>query len=127
MQQRPTGLTIMAIAAAVVGALALLGAGAWWNASEQIAWLPGLHGAERLLALGLLVVGLLELVLAYGAWNLRPWTWTFGIVVQVILIVLAVLQLGRFDTSRHVITIIIAGITLWYLMTPRARAALGRH
>jgi hypothetical protein len=125
MQQRPTGLTIMAIAAAVVGVLCLIGAGAWWNTSEQLA-LPGLRGAERLLALGLLVIGPLELVLAYGAWNLRPWAWLLGVVVQFTLIVLAALQLGGFEATRHVVPIVIASITLWYLMTPRAKAAFGR-
>jgi hypothetical protein len=125
MQPRPIGMTIVAIAAAVVGVLCLVGAGAWWSTSEQLAF-PGLQGAERFLALGLLAVGPLELVLAYGAWRLRPWAWSFGVLAQVLLIVLAVPQLGGFESARHVVPIVIAGLTLWYLMTPRAKAALGR-
>jgi uncharacterized membrane protein (DUF2068 family) len=126
MQQRPTGVAVMAIVAAVVGVIALLGAAAWWNTSEHIYWLPSLSGGARLMALGLLAIGLLELVLAYGAWMLRPWAWTFGVVAQVILIVVALGQFGRSDIARHIITIVIAGITLWYLSTPRAKAAFGR-
>ena len=80
MQQRPVGITMLAIAAAVLGVLAILAAGAWWNASEGLAWLPRIHGGERLIALVLLAVGLAELVFAYGAWTLRPWAWTFGVV-----------------------------------------------
>ncbi|MGD0409924.1 MAG: hypothetical protein ABSB34_13180 [Candidatus Limnocylindrales bacterium] len=126
MQQRPTGVAVLAVVAAVLGVLAILGAGAWWNASEGLAWLPRIHGGERLIALVLLGVGLSELVLAYGAWMLRPWAWTVGVVLEVIVIVLAVLQLGRLEFLRHIITIVIAGATLWYLATPRVRALFGR-
>ena len=117
---------MLAIAAAVLGVLALLGAGAWWNASEGLAWLPRIHGGERLIALVLLAVGLSELVFAYGAWTLRPWAWTFGVVLEIIVIVLAVLQLDRLEFVRHIVTIVIAGVALWYLTTPRVRAAFGR-
>jgi hypothetical protein len=126
MQQRPTGVAVLAVAAAVLGVLAILGAVAWWNASEGLAWLPRIHGGERLIALVLLGVGLSELVLAYGAWMLRPWAWTVGVVLEVIVIVLAVLQLGRLEFLRHIIMIVIAGATLWYLATPRVRALFGR-
>ncbi len=126
MQQRPTGIAILAVAAAVLGVLAILAAGAWWNASEGLAWLPRIHGGERLIALVLLAAGIAELVLAYGAWSLRPWAWMFGVVLEAVVIVLAVLQLGRLEFVRHVVTIVIAGVALWYLSTPRARAAFGR-
>jgi hypothetical protein len=41
-------------------------------------------------------------------------------------IVLAVLQLGRLEFVRHVLTIVIAGVSLWYLLTPRVRALFGQ-
>jgi hypothetical protein len=40
MKNRPAGIAILAVVAAVLGVLALLAAGAWWNASEGLAWLP---------------------------------------------------------------------------------------
>jgi hypothetical protein len=126
MKQRPTGVAVLAVAAAVLGVLAILAAGAWWNASEGIAWLPRIHGSEKLVALVLLAVGLCELVLAYGAWTLRPWAWTFGVVLQIAVIVLAALQLGRLEVARHILTIAIASVTLWYLATPQVKAAFGR-
>jgi hypothetical protein len=126
MKERPTGVAVLAVAAAVLGVLAILAAGAWWNASEGVAWLPRIHGGEKLIALVLLAVGLCEIVLAYGAWMLRPWAWTLGVALQIAVIVLAVLQLGRLEFVRHVVTIAIAGLTLWYLTTPRVRAAFGR-
>jgi hypothetical protein len=126
MAQRPVGVAVLAVIAAVLGVLALLAAGAWWNASEGFAWLPRIHGGERLIALVLLAVGLLELVFAYGAWTLRPWAWMLGVVLEVIVLVLAVLQLGRLEVARHSITIVLAGVTLWDLATPRVRAAFSR-
>ena len=126
MHQRPTGVAVLAVAAAVLGLLSILGAGAWWNASEGLVWLPRIHGGERLIALVLLAVGICELVLAYGTWTLHPWAWTLGVVLEVIVIVLAVLQLGRLEFVRHVLTIVIAGVSLRYLLTPRVRALFGQ-
>jgi hypothetical protein len=126
MQKRPVGIAILAVVAAVLGVLALLAAGAWWNASEGLAWLPRIHGGEKLIALVLLATGLSELVFAYGAWALRPWAWTLGVILEIVVIVLALLQLGRLEPIRHIITIVIASVVLWYLSTTRVRAALGR-
>jgi hypothetical protein len=120
------GIAILAVVADVLGVLALLAAGAWWNASEGLAWLPRIHGDEKLIALVLLATGLSELVFAYGAWALRPWAWTLGVVLEIAVIVLALLQLGRLEPVRHIATIVIAGVVLWYLSTPRVRAAFGR-
>jgi hypothetical protein len=126
MQKRPAGIAVLAVVAALLGVLALLAAGAWWNASEGLVWLPRIHGGERLIALVLLAAGLSELVFAYGAWALRPWAWTLGVVLEVVVIVLALLQLGRLEPVRHIVTIVIAGVVLWYLATPRVRSAFGR-
>jgi len=126
MKNRPAGIAILAVVAAVLGVLALLAAGAWWNASEGLAWLPRIHGGEKLIALVLLAAGLSELVFAYGAWALRPWAWTLGVVLEIVVIGLALLQLGRLEPVRHIVTIVIAGVVLWYLATPRVRAAFGR-
>jgi uncharacterized membrane protein (DUF2068 family) len=86
---------------------------------------PSIH-AERFIALVLLVVGICEVVFAYGAWRLRPWAWTLGVVLEAVALVLAVVQLGRADFARHVLTIVISGIVLWYLARPKVRAAFGR-
>jgi choline-glycine betaine transporter len=82
MQQRPTGVAVLAVVAAVLGVLAILGAGAWWNASEGLAWLPRIHGSHRLIVLVLLVVGISELVLANGTWMLRQGAWRLGVALR---------------------------------------------
>jgi hypothetical protein len=124
-QFRPFGLTILVIGAVIVGALALLGAAGWWAASDGVFFLPRLHGVERVVALALLALGSLELALAYGLWNLRPWSWALGVGLETAALVLSVLQLGRGIPGSYLLTLVLAAITLWYLSQPRVRAALG--
>ncbi|MDR3545094.1 MAG: DUF2127 domain-containing protein [Candidatus Limnocylindrales bacterium] len=122
---RPFGLALLAVGAVIVGALALLGAAGWWAASDGIYFLPRLHGVERLVALALLALGALEIALSYGLWNLRPWAWALGIGLETAALVLALLQLGRGIPGSHLLTLVLAVLTLWYLSRPRVRAALG--
>ncbi len=124
-RDRLPGLTILAIGAVLVGAFALLGAAGWWAASDGVVFLPRLHGVERVVALALLALGSLELTLAYGLWNLRPWAWALGVGLETAALVLAVLQLGRGIPGSHLLTLVLAATTLWYLSRPRVRAALG--
>jgi uncharacterized membrane protein (DUF2068 family) len=118
MQERPVGVAAMAVAAGAIGVIALLEV-----AVSGLARLPDLQNVASLIVI---VVGLSELVFAYGAWMLRPWTWTFGVGLAVIVIVLAVLDLTRAESTRNIVVIAIAGVMLWSLATPRVRAAFGR-
>ncbi|HET6380678.1 MAG TPA: DUF2127 domain-containing protein [candidate division Zixibacteria bacterium] len=125
--ERPTGITILAVLAAIGGvlglfaALALLGIGATAAPS-------GAGGLVLVVGLIALAYALLSLALAYGFWTLQPWAWPLGIGVQV----LGILQaLGRFanDQSNIValaINLAIAGFILWYLFQPHVKAAFGR-
>ena len=69
----------------------------------------------------------LALAFAYGAWTLKPWAWTLGIVAEGLGIALAVLFIvdGSSITSQA-ISIMIAGAILYYLFTPAVKAAFGR-
>jgi uncharacterized membrane protein (DUF2068 family) len=125
--ERPAGVTLLAIAAAVIGGLALFGALEWSSASYVLLFFPRISGLARLVAGVLVVVGVLQLSLAYGAWLLRPWAWTLGVIVEIVALVLAVLQLGRGVVGSHLITIVLASITLWYLARSETRAAFGRR
>jgi hypothetical protein len=124
-RDRPFGLTILAIAAVLVGAVALLGAAGWWAASDGVLFLPRLHGVERVVALALITLGALEMALAYGLWNLRSWSWALGVGLEAAALVLAVLQLGRGIPGSHLLTLVLAAVTLWYLSRPRVRTTLG--
>jgi len=124
MQARPFWISLLAMAAAVIGALALIGAVGWLAASDTLVLLPRLHGAERFVAVVMLAIGVLEVALAWGLWRLRAWAWTLGVGLEVAAILLAVLQLGRGVPGSHVATIVLATIVLWYLSRPHVRSAL---
>ena len=123
---RPQGITILAVLAAigcvlgVLGSLALIGLGGAGGTD--------LGGMAMLLGLVALVLSVLEIAFAYGAWTLKPWGWTLGMVVAVISLVssLIVVVTGGSITSQ-VISIAIAIAILYYLNTPNEKAACGRR
>jgi hypothetical protein len=124
MKSRSPGLSLLAVVAAALGVLALIGAVAWWGASDTIWFLPRLRGAERFVALLLLVAGCLEITLAWGLWTLRSWAWPLGVGLSIAAICIALVQVGHGVPGGHLITIVLAVVTLWYLFRPQVRKAL---
>lgn len=127
---RPTGLTILAVLAAIGGVLGiiaglgLLALGGLAAASTGAAGLFGLGAIFGLLAL---VTGALSLAFAYGAWTLKPWAWPLGVALQAVSLAIAVLSiLGGADIGSQIISIAIAGVILYYLMQPGIKALFGR-
>jgi hypothetical protein len=123
MQQRPTGITILAVLAGIVGVLSLLGAIAVFGAGAAV-------GAAGLGAIGgiiFLVVAVLELAFAYGAWTLQPWAWTLGVGAQILNIVLAIVNVIQgASIGSIVIGLIFNAAILYYLMTPDIKRAFGK-
>jgi hypothetical protein len=124
--QRPTGVTILAVLAALGGifgilaGLALLGLGSFVAAT-------GLGGLAFVFGLIVLVLGIAELALAYGFWTAKPWAWQYGILLQVVSVVVAVIEvvLGYATISGVIIGIVVAGIIVYYLNTPDVRRYFG--
>ncbi len=120
-KQRPTGITILAILAAIGGVLyvlaglTLLGVGAVGGVvGSGIGFLSGTLGG-----LILLVLGLVTLYVAWGAWNLQPWAWTWMAVVVVVSLVVAVL-------NRQWVSAVVDAIVVYYLFRAEVKAAFGR-
>jgi hypothetical protein len=124
--QRPTGVTILAVLAALGGifgilaGLALLGLGSFVAAT-------GLGGLAFVFGLIVLVIGIAELALAYGFWTAKPWAWQYGILLQVVSVLVAVVEvvLGYATISGVIIGIVVAGIIVYYLNTPDVRRYFG--
>lgn len=123
---RPTGVTILAVLAAIggvfaiLGGLALLGLGGLFAAT-------GLGGLAFVFGLLLLAVGVAELAFAYGAWTLQPWGWSLGILISVANVVISIVQvaLGYAEITGVVVGIIISGVIIYYLNMPDIRRAFG--
>lgn len=127
---RPTGVTILAVLAAIGGVLgllagiALIGLGGIATAATGTAAFFGLGAIFGLITLA---TSIASLAFAYGAWTLQPWAWMLGVAIQVISLVLSVLTIiSGGDIGGQVISIAIAGVILYYLMTPGVKAAFGR-
>jgi hypothetical protein len=123
---RPTGVTILAVLAAIGGifallaGLALLGFGSFFAAT-------GLGGLAFVFGLLILAVAVAELVFAYGAWTLKPWAWQLGIVFAVVSIIIAVVEvvLGYAAITSVVVSVVISAVIIYYLNTPDVRRAFG--
>ena len=108
-QQRPTGITILALLAAISAGFGLIAMLVFGGAS----------GA--LLIGGILTI--LGAATAYGLWNLRPWAWPLAVVLWVLSTIEALLLLanGTFNTN-----LIVGPLVLVYLMRPTIRTAFRR-
>lgn len=79
-RQRPTSVTIYAILAAVAGVGTVLGALA---GAFVIHGVESLDATDAVIVLPALALAALYLAFAYGAWSLKPWAWTLGVVAGV--------------------------------------------
>jgi hypothetical protein len=130
MQQRPTGVTILAILAVIggllglCGSLTLFGVGGLGMLAGEVSSgaTAGLFGA-----LGV-VSAILYLAFGFGAWTLKPWAWLLGIIGAGVSVASNLLSLvtGNAGLIGAVIGLIIPGIILWYLFRPEIKAAFGR-
>ncbi len=123
---RPTGVTILAILAIVVGLLNIL-AGAVLLGGAMPSAYASAAAAFRVAGIAALIIGLAYIVFAVGAFRLRPWAWGLGVVLAILTIVGDVLQLGAGSSGASIAGIVIAAIILVYLFQPGVRTAFGQR
>jgi len=120
---RPTGITILAVLAAIGGVFGLLG-------GFGVLFVGGVVSSPAVVVLGLcaLAYAALFIAFAYGAWTLKPWAWPLGVAVAIFGIVVAILQvlLGGSSIFSQVISVAIDGAILYYLNQPGIKALFGR-
>ena len=121
--ERPLGVTILAVLAAISGVVGLL-------ASLRVIGIGGsvLAGGGVIFGLITLILSILYLVFAYGAWTLKAWAWTLGVGLTVASIALTVIQLVQRSTDLlgALISLVISGVILYYLFQPDVKAAFNR-
>ena len=131
MQPRPTGITILAVLAAIGGVLVLIAGlfgtvlGGALGAATGSATVGGL---VVLLGVIAIVYGVLSIAFAYGAWTLKSWAWNLGMASQIVGIGLAVVYIatGNSTVSSQILNIAIGAVIIYYLNTPAVKAAFGR-
>lgn len=122
---RPTGVTIIAILAFISGLLGLCGALPVFGISLIAgAFVPPVGVIGTIIGIVLTFAPILMLIFAYGAWNLRAWSWMLGIIatgVSVFSALIAVVTTGNvLAIGTHGLLPIIVFI---YLLLPDTRKA----
>lgn len=136
-QQRPTGITILAVLGIIAGVLGLMGGcglvglGAFTGvlgAQSGVGDLGILGGLTGLWGILLLALAVVEIAFGIGAWTLKPWAWTLGLIVVGVGIVFGLIGLVGFREGFLTVLIRIAiyGAIAYYLMTPEVKKAFGR-
>ena len=127
---RPTGVTILAVLAAIGGVLGLLGGVALLGLGGIAAGATGnaaFFGLGAFAGIISVAIAIASLAFAYGAWMLQPWAWSRGVVLQLVSHVWAVLLVGSGESIvSQGLSIVIAGIILYYLNQPHVKSAFGR-
>ena len=106
---RPSGLTILAVLYWLSAIIAILG-GLAYVAGIALLLPLGFLAIFWVLGVALIVIGVLDIVIGWGLWNLKRWARTVAIV-------LAVIGLISFPIGT-----VISIITLWYLFKPEIKA-----
>ena len=135
--QRPVGVTILAVIASIYGIFSLLLALLGLLGSALLA--SGVAAGAVKYSAGTLVyatisdavLGILYLAFGLGAFQLKGWAWTTGVVALVLDVVRQIVGvvIQGFSASRIVvpsITSVIALLLLGYLFLPNVRAAFGK-
>lgn len=120
MNERPTGVTIIALLIIIGGALGVIGG------------LVGLLGSDSSGALvgasiGALIVAAAQLIVGIGLWTLQKWAWTLAVIVLGLRVVVdLVLIFTGGLAAAAIVNLVITAILLWYLFRPNVQQAFGR-
>jgi len=119
---RPTGITILAVLAAIGGVLGLFGGFiVLFGGTVLFGALGGLLGVAALAYAALLVA------FAYGAWTLKPWAWPLGVAVAIFGIVMSIVYIiGGSSIANQALSVVVDGVILYYLNQPGIKALFGR-
>jgi hypothetical protein len=136
-QQRPTGITILAILGIIGGVLGILGGcgvvagGALLGAAGAQAGVgdaAGMGGLLSVYGIVILLLAVADIVFGIGAWTLKPWAWMLGLVLQGISVVIALVSIvaGWSSFGSQIIGLAVNAVIIYYLMTPDVKKAFGR-
>lgn len=121
---RPSGLITLTV-------LTLIAAGAAFLSGVAVlaGWIAPPGGPlSNYYGLLYLVVGVLGLVCAWGAWTLQLWVWslTFGVMVAYLILAVSGMWLGD-ETTLSLLNVVPPLLVLYLINTPAARRYLRRR
>jgi len=121
--ERPTGVTILAVLAFIVGIFGALGGFLVVAAgTAAAAYGYGIEGGlAAVLGALVLIIGLLWLAVGWGLWNIKKWGYQVAMILAIIGIILALPDI----VGAGIVTIIINGIIVYYLIQPEIKDVFG--
>ncbi|HWA16532.1 MAG TPA: hypothetical protein VG817_08865 [Gemmatimonadales bacterium] len=136
MAERPLGVTILGILSLVSGAFSVLKGLAWLGFGGILAGATFLAhpvagamvGAVAIFfgAIALLT-GAFALFTAWGAFNLKGWAWSLGVVTHAGILIWSLLAaLGPSTLRERSGALLVSGVILFYLTRPNVKAAFGK-
>ncbi len=138
MQQRPTGITVLALVYILLASLSLLWSLFVFGFGGVAAAFGSLFGAESVATTGInsvvsgtlgIITAIVQLIVAFGLWKLRPWAWLLAIVAVGLNVVggaLGVFSGGLWTFCCGLFGLIIPVGILIYLFRPDVKRAFGR-
>lgn len=131
---RPTGITIISLLALISGLLGLCCGSPLIMAGAVGVFIPTgvtqLFGLLAILVGALLAFGpLLQVIFAFGAWNLRGWAWWLGLVatgISVAGVLVAIIGSGGAAIWTAITNALVPIIIFVYLLLPETRKAFGK-
>lgn len=138
MQQRPTGIAILSLIYIGLAILSLLWSLTVFGFGGITATFGALFGAEGLTTSGVgnvvggvlgIITAIVQLVVAFGLWRLRPWAWLLAIIAVGLSVVNGVLGMfsgGLWAFCCGFFGLLIPAGILIYLFTPGVKRAFGR-
>ena len=125
---RPTIVSLLGILAIIEGIIYFVGGGSLL-ALASVGLLPG--SPSYILGVIHLIIGFVYLLLGYGFWRGRSWSWPLGITTAPVSIVESISQLTldpyTLSIPGNIFALAIAFTIIYYLARPRVRGFLGRR
>ncbi len=130
-QQRPTGITIIAVLM-IIGGLVLLFTGITPLFLGSLISIDSDSSTSELgflIAIGGLVLvglGIASLVVSWGLLKGKRWARTITLIISIIAIIFAVISLASSQDLIHIISVIIYGIIIYYMFTDKVNLFFGQ-
>lgn len=120
---RPSGVTVLAILAWVGAALSILAGLGMFAVGGAVAGVGG--GFVAGLGVFLLVLGVAYAVVGWGLWTRQRWAWYATLAVEALAVVLGLMSLLQGDIVSPIVSLLIAGVVVWYLLKADVQAWFG--
>jgi hypothetical protein len=134
--ERPLGVTVLGVLSLVSGLFSLLKGLAWLGFGGILAGATffanpvagAMVGGVAIFFGGIAILtGAFALFTAWGAFNLKGWAWSLGVVTHGGILVWSLLAaLGPSTIRERSGAILISGLILFYLTRPAVKAAFGK-